>query len=152
MAQGTVFGAQWWPKWEGIQKGRDSRIHVAGTCHCAQKLTQCCKKQPLLSSIYVMPDSLWPHKQGQKAHQAPLSFTVSQSLLRFMSIESVMPSEHLILSSPSPPALNLPSIKVFSKHQAFQASRSFPRSQVAKVLEFQLQHQSFQWIFSVDFL
>ena len=31
------------------------------------------------------------------AHQAPLSFTVSQSLLRCMSIELVMPSNHLIL-------------------------------------------------------
>ena len=31
------------------------------------------------------------------AHQASLSFTVSQSLLKLMSIESVMPSSHLIL-------------------------------------------------------
>ena len=40
--------------------------------------------------------------------------------------------------------------------QSFPALRSFPLSQffawVAKVLEFQLQHQSFQWIFRVDFL
>ena len=32
------------------------------------------------------------------AHQASLSFTVSQSLLRLMCIESVMPSNHLILN------------------------------------------------------
>ena len=32
------------------------------------------------------------------AHQAPLSSTISQSLLKFMSIESVMLSNHLILS------------------------------------------------------
>ena len=44
------------------------------------------------------------------AHQTPLSFTVSWSLLKLMSIELVMPSNHLILSSPSP-ALNL------SQHQ-----------------------------------
>ena len=31
-----------------------------------------------------------------------------------MSIDSVMPSSHLILSSPSPPTFNLPSIRVFS--------------------------------------
>ena len=31
------------------------------------------------------------------AHQASLSFTISQSLLKHMSIESVMPSNHLIL-------------------------------------------------------
>ena len=31
------------------------------------------------------------------AHQAPLSFTISQSLLRFMSIESVMLLNHFVL-------------------------------------------------------
>ena len=40
--------------------------------------------------------------------------------------------------------------------QSFPASEYFPMSQffyqVAKVLEFQLHHQSFQWIFRVDFL
>ena len=40
------------------------------------------------------------------AHQASLSITNSQSSLKLMSIESVMPSSHLILSSPSPPAPN----------------------------------------------
>ena len=45
------------------------------------------------------------------AHQAPLSITNSWSSLKFMSIELVMPSSHLILSSPSPPAFNL------SQHQ-----------------------------------
>ena len=45
------------------------------------------------------------------ARQASLSITNSQSLLKLMSIESVMPSNHLILSSPSPPAFNL------SQHQ-----------------------------------
>ena len=48
-------------------------------------------------------------------HQAPLSFTISQSLLKLMPIESVMPSNHLI---PCRPLLLLPSIfpsiRVFS--------------------------------------
>ena len=49
------------------------------------------------------------------------------------------------LSSPSPPAFYL------SQHQGlFQWVGSSP--QVAKVLEFQLQYQSFQWIFRIDFL
>ena len=49
------------------------------------------------------------------------------------------------LSSPSPPALNL------SQHQGlFQWIGSL--NQVAKVLELQLQHQSFQWMFMTDFL
>ena len=34
------------------------------------------------------------------AHQAPLFFTISQSLLKFMSVESVMLSNHLILCRP----------------------------------------------------
>ena len=49
------------------------------------------------------------------AHQASLSFTISQSLLNFMFIESVMPSNHFILCCP---LLLLPSIfpsnRVFS--------------------------------------
>ena len=49
----------------------------------------------------------------------PLSFTISQSLLRFMSIESVMPSNHLILSHPLLllPSI-FPSIRVFSNELA----------------------------------
>ena len=80
------------------------------------------------------------------ACQASLSFTISRSLLRLMSIESVMPSiqpSHP-LSSPSPPAFSL------SQHQSlFQwVSSLYP---VAKVLKLQLQHQSFQWMFRVHF-
>ena len=41
------------------------------------------------------------------ACRASLLIINSQSLLEFMSIESVMPSNHLTLSSPSPPAFNL---------------------------------------------
>ena len=37
---------------------------------------------------------------GTAAHQASLSFTVSLSLLKFVSIESVMPSNHLTLCRP----------------------------------------------------
>ena len=49
------------------------------------------------------------------AHQATLSITNSWSLLKLMSIESVMPSSHLILCQPLllPPSI-LPSIRVFS--------------------------------------
>ena len=44
--------------------------------------------------------------------QASLSFTISWSLLKLMSVEFVMPSNHLLLSPPSPLALNL------SQHQS----------------------------------
>ena len=54
------------------------------------------------------------------AHQTSLSFTISQSLLKLLSIESVMPSNHLILCHP--PLLLLPSvflsIRVFSNKLA----------------------------------
>ena len=65
-----------------------------------------------------------------------LSFTVSKSLLKLMSIESVMPSNHLILCGPLLllPSI-FPSIRVFS-------NESVLHFRVAKVLE--LQHQSFQ--------
>ena len=79
------------------------------------------------------------------AHQASLSITNSRSLPKLMSIELMMPSNHLKLSSPSPPALNL------SQHQGlFQWVSS--SHQEAKVLEFQLQHQSFQWTPRTDLL
>ena len=65
------------------------------------------------------------------ARQASLSITNSRSSLRVRSIESVMPSSHLILCCP---LLLLP--------QSLPASKSFPMSQlldeVAQVLEFQL--------------
>ena len=51
--------------------------------------------------------------------QAPLSFTVSQSLLKCMSIESLMLSKHFILCQPLLllPSL-FPSIRVFSSESA----------------------------------
>ena len=54
------------------------------------------------------------------ACQASLSITNSQSLLKLMSVESVMPSNHLILCHPLllPPSIP-PNIRVFSKSQFF---------------------------------
>ena len=49
------------------------------------------------------------------AHQASLSFAIPQSLLKLMSIESVMLSNHLILCRPLPlPPSIFPIIRVFS--------------------------------------
>ena len=52
-------------------------------------------------------------------HQASLSITNSQSLLKLMSFESVMPSNHLILCHPLllPPSI-FPRIRVFSNESA----------------------------------
>ena len=56
------------------------------------------------------------------AHQASLSFTISWSLLQLMSIESVMPSNHLILCHP-----------FSSCPQSFPASGSFPNESVLRI-------------------
>ena len=80
------------------------------------------------------------------AHKAALSFTISLSLLKLIHDESVTPSKPLhSLSSPSPPAFSL------SKHQGFLQWISSLHYMVRE-LELHLQHQSFQWIFRVDFL
>ena len=57
------------------------------------------------------------------AHQASLSITNTCSLLRLMSIELVMPSNHLILCRPLllPPSV-FPSIRVFSNESVLQIS------------------------------
>ena len=93
-------------------------------------------------SLSVVSDSATP---WTAAPQASLSINNSWSLLKLMSIKLVKPSNHLILSHP---LLLLPSI--FQHHGLFQGVSS--SHQVAKVLELQLQHQSFQWIFKTDFL
>ena len=78
------------------------------------------------------------------ACQASLSITNSQNLVKLMSVELVMPSSHLILCHP----LLLPP-SIFQHWGLFQwVSSSY---QVAKVLQFPLQHQSFQKIFRISF-
>ena len=52
------------------------------------------------------------------ACQASLSFTISQTLLKLMSIESVMPSNHLILCHPLLLPSVLPSIRAFPNESA----------------------------------
>ena len=61
------------------------------------------------------------------AHQAPLSSRIPQSLLKFVSIESVMLCNHLILCCPH---LLLPS--VFPSIRVFSSIRSFPVSLLFK--------------------
>ena len=84
---------------------------------------------PVQFSCSVMSDSVTP---WTAARQVSLSITNSWSLLKLTSVESVMPSKHFILCSP---LLLLPSI--------FPSIRVFSNESVAKVLELQLQHQSF---------
>ena len=67
----------------------------------------------LLSCVWLFA-TLWT-----AAHQASLSITISWSLLKLMSIESVMPSNHLILCRPLLllPSI-FPSIRIFSNESA----------------------------------
>ena len=67
----------------------------------------------MLFSCLVMSNSLRPH-----GLQASLSFTISQSLLKLMSIKSVMPSNHLVFCR-----------SLLLLLQCFPASGSFLRSQ-----------------------
>ena len=78
------------------------------------------------------------------ACQASVSITISQSLLKLMSIESVMPSNHLLLCHPLLllPSV-FPSIRVFSNESAHHIR--WP------LLALQLQHQTFQWTLRIDF-
>ena len=71
------------------------------------------------------------------ALQASLSITNSRSFLKLMSNKPVMPSNHLILCHPLFPPSVFPSIRVFSNDSVL-------RIRWPKLLEFQLQHQSFQ--------
>ena len=71
-----------------------------------------------------------------EARQAFLSFMISQSLFKLMSIELVMPSNHSQWPL-SPPALNL------SQNQCL-IQRVGSSHHMAKVLEIQFQHQPFQ--------
>jgi len=119
--------------WKQIVSQSSHQIRAPTHLYCSFKFSSV----QLLSRVqlFVTP---WT-----AARQASLSITDSQSLLKFLSSDVIQPSHPL--SSPSPPTFNL------SQHQGlFQWVSS--SHQVDKVLEFQLQHQSFQWIFRTDFL
>ena len=74
------------------------------------------------------------------AHQASLYFTISWSLLKCMSIKSVMPSNHPLLS-PSPPAFIFPSISSFSMSWFFSSSgQNIGASALASVLLVNIQY------------
>ena len=84
-----------------------------------------------LGSIVVLLSHVWLSvTPWTTAHQVSLSFTISRSLLKLMSIKSVMPSNRLLLCCPF---LLLPSI--------FPSIRVFSNELVLCILELQLQHR-----------
>ena len=103
------------------------RLYMYDTAKSQQViLPLCCVVQSLSCvRLFVTPRTV--------ARQASLSFTISCSLLKLMSTESVMPSNHLILCCPR---LLLPSIFPSIRVPAHQWVGSL--NQVAKISELQL--------------
>ena len=95
-------------------------------------------------SCSVVSDSMTP---WTAARQAFLSITNSQTLLKLMSIKSMMPSNHLILWCPLLPPSVFPSIRVFSnesvihirwpKYWSFSFSNS-PSSEYSGLISFRM--------------
>ena len=131
------------------QNSKESRVYPpACTCRegklCCQLLSDCVPdSSPPLGSVQSPVAQSCPTLRlfatpWTATHQVSLSITSSRSLLKLMSIGLVMPSNHFILCRP---LLLLPS--VFPSIRVFSNESALPH-QLAKVLEFQLQHQSFQ--------
>ena len=120
-----------------------SRLQVLFHSQCHQFFS---KQPPLpLVTVTVTVHSL-SHVQlfvtpRTAAYRASLSFTISWSLLKLMSIESVMPSNHLILCCPFSFCL-----------QSCPASGSFPMSRLFTSGGQSIGASVFQWIFRVGFL
>ena len=125
---GTVPGGSEWGQWRQ-HKGSEEALGASSSIllslwlfplwlfppSCLSTLTAQVLCLLTLTSTYTLSSVQFSHvwifaTPWTAAHQASLSITNSQSLLKLMSIESVMPSNHLS-SSPSPPAFNL------SQHQ-----------------------------------
>ena len=142
----------------GFRKGRGTRDQIANICWIIGEKKRNYRKKNLLlfhwlhksldgvqfcSVAQSCPALCNPINRSTPGlpvpHQLPES---TQTHVHWVS-DAIQPSHPLL--SPSPPIFNL------SQHQGpfkwVSASH-----QVAKVLEFQLQHQSFQWIFRTDFL
>ena len=114
----------------------------------------CCKEQcyigtwnvrsiqfsSVTQSCLTLCDPMNRSTPGLPVHHQLLEFT--QTRVHWVS-DVIQPSHPL--SSPSPPAIN------HSQHQGLLCSVSSSHK-VAKVLEFQLQHQSFQWAPRTDLL
>ena len=100
--QGHIQAVRRWLFLKEIGKNNETSMCV---CVCFMALVQFCGS--------VVSDSSWP--PWTAARQASLSITNSRSLLKLMSTELVMPSNHLVLCHPLlllP--LIFPSIRVFS--------------------------------------
>ena len=123
-----------------------SKISVDGDCSHEIKRCLILERKDMINLVKVAQSC--PTLCNPMDHSTP-GFPVHHQLSELAQThihwvgDAIQPS-HPVLSS-SPPAFNL------SQHQGLLKWVSSSH-QVAKVLEFQLQHQSFQWIFRIDFL
>ena len=128
-----IYQPRWhlgWRKWLRVQ-GKEAQENLRRGLVQFRSVAQSCP---------TLCDPMDCSTLGFPAHHQLPEFT--QSHVHRVS-DAIQPSHPL--SFPSPPTFSL------SQHQGlFQWVSS--SHQVAKVLEFQLQHQSFQWIFRTDFL
>ena len=87
--------------------------------HSTKKLTQSLKQVYQFSSVQSLSHVQLFATPWTAAHQGSLSITNSRNLLKLTPIESVMPSNHLILCRPFllPPSI-FPRIRVFSNESA----------------------------------
>ena len=92
------------------QKSNPGLLHCRWILYCVNH-----QRSPFNSSVQSLSCVQLFAAPWTAAHQASLSIINSRSLLKLMSIESVMPSNHLILCHPLllPPSI-FPSIRVFS--------------------------------------
>ena len=111
----------WWGPWHHARDTPSESVRTTVKEMCSVVVVQ------LLSCVQFFATP-WT-----AALQAALSSTISQRLLKFMFIESVMPSNHLILCCP---LLLLPSL--FLSIGIFPKELALPSHQAAKVLELQL--------------
>ena len=112
-----------WKRKDGPENSQETWSRTGTSSNNCHHVTDCCCSIAK-SCLFVTSWTV--------AHQVSLFYTISWSLLKHMSIESMMPSNHP-LPSPSPPAFNL------SQHQGLSQWVS-SLHQVAKVLELQLHH------------
>ena len=133
--------------WEGILSGTKRHEQGWGVCnHTFGNLLKCCwyycsvQFSSVAQSCPILCDPMNCSTPGLPVHHKLLES--AQTHAHWVG-DAIQPSHPL--SSPSPPAPNP------SPHQGLFQCVNSPH-QVAKVLEFQLQHQSFQWTPRTDFL
>ena len=120
----------YWGRAEGITNtsnnnevaGLKQKQHSAVDVSDGESKVQCYKEVHCIGTWNVSStSSIQSLSRVTAACQASLSITNAQSLLKLMSIESMIPSKHLIVCHPLllPPSI-FPSIRVFSKESALR--------------------------------